>query len=167
VGLPFFIQTRSETVREDYLKKLKEINVSTIAIGVEHGSEEYRKKYMNRRMSNSELQRSFALVNKYGIRTTANVIMALPYEDEKTFQETIKLLRILKPKSISISYLQPFHGTVMREMAVKEGHIKPDHIITDSTKCMRMPQFSAEKIRHYYENFQKYVNGEIELEQIP
>ena len=163
VNLPFYIQTRSETIREDFVKRLNEINVSTIAIGVEHGSEEYRKKYMHRMMSNDELKRSFDIVHKYGIRTTANIIMALPYEDENYFKETIKLLRVLKPSSVTLSYLQTFHGTMMHEMAVKEGYIKKDYIIPDTRNFLVMNRFPPDRIRHYYENFRKYIDGELEI----
>ena len=167
IGLPFFIQTRCETIREDYIRKLKEINVSTIALGVEHGDEAYRKRYMLRHMNNKQLQRAFDIIHKYDIRTTANVIMAVPYEDEKIFQNTIKLLKRLRPKSVSISFCQPFHGTRMREMAVQEGYIPEGHIISNSTQCLNMPQFPQELIHHYYENFRKYLEGEMELAEIP
>jgi anaerobic magnesium-protoporphyrin IX monomethyl ester cyclase len=167
IGLPFYIQTRCETIREDYIRKLKEINVSTIALGVEHGDEGYRKQYMLRKMSNAQLQQAFDIIHKYDIRTTANVIMAVPHEDEKTFQNTVRLLKQLQPKSVSISFFQPFHGTRMRDMAVQEGYISEAHIISDSTQCLNMPQFPQERIRHYYENFRKYLNGEMELEEVP
>jgi anaerobic magnesium-protoporphyrin IX monomethyl ester cyclase len=167
VCLPFFIQTRSETVTEEKIKKLKEITpnpeISTIAIGIEHGSEEYRRKYMNRLMKNADLERAFSIIHKHGLRSTANVIMACPHETHQDFLETIKLLRRIHPKSVSVSYLQPFHGTRMRQMCVEAGYIEPDHIIADTTKCLKMHQFPEEKIRHYYENFSKYVSGELEL----
>jgi len=142
---------------------LKEINVSTIGLGVEHGNEEYRRKYLNRKMSNESLKKSFDIIHKYNIRTTANVIMGLPYETEEIFQDTIRLLRKLKPRSISVNFLQPYRGTKMREMAIEAGYIPEDYIITNTYKCLDMPQFKLEKIMHYYENLQRYVDGELEL----
>ena len=164
IGLPFYIQTRSETVREDYIKKLKEINVSTIAIGVEHGDEGLRREYLNRHMNNDNLQRAFDIVHKYDIRTTANIIIGMPGEKEEMFKETIGLLRKLKPKSISVNYFAPFRGTLLREKAVESGYIPSDYIISDSTVCLDMPEFKRERIIHYYDNFSKYLESELKLE---
>jgi len=44
INLPFYIQTRSDVVTEEYVNKLKKINISTIGIGIEHGNEGLRKK---------------------------------------------------------------------------------------------------------------------------
>ncbi len=162
IDLPFYIQTRSEVVTEEYVKRLKDINISTIGIGIEHGDENLRKK-MNRYMSNEDLERAFEIVHKYDIRSTANIIIGMPYEEESMFKETIKLLKKIKPKSISINYFQPYRGTLMREQAVKLGYLPADHIITDSNVCMDMPLFPRERQVHFYENFSKYIDGELEL----
>jgi len=160
INLPFYIQTRSEVVTEEYVKKLKQINISTIAIGIEHGDESLRKK-MNRHMSNDNLKRAFDIVHKYEIRSTANIIIGMPYEEETMFKETIKLLQEIKPKSISINYFQPYRGTLMREQAVKLGYISEDHIITDSNVSIDMPLFKKDRQVHFYENFRRYVDGEL------
>ncbi|OGX34834.1 MAG: hypothetical protein A3I43_03420 [Omnitrophica WOR_2 bacterium RIFCSPLOWO2_02_FULL_50_19] len=163
IGLPFYLQTRSETVREDYIKKLKEINVSTIAIGVEHGDEGLRKEYLNRHMNNDNLQRAFDIVHKYDIRTTANVIMGLPGEKEEMLKQTLELLRKLKPWSVSVNYFQPFRGTLLRDKAVESGYIPADYIICDSNTCLDMPEFKRDRIIHYYENFRKYLEGKLKI----
>jgi radical SAM superfamily enzyme YgiQ (UPF0313 family) len=165
INLPFYIQTRSETVKEDYVKSLKEIGVSTIAIGVEHGDEDYRKEYMGRKMGNDSLQKAFDIVNKNQIRTTANIIIGMPHETEKMMGKTINLLKNLKPSSVSINFWTPYRGTVMREMAVKDGIIPENHMITKTNTCLDMPQFRADRIRHYFENLKKYVEGELFFEE--
>jgi radical SAM superfamily enzyme YgiQ (UPF0313 family) len=166
VDLPFYIQTRSETVKEEYVKKLKDINISTIAIGVEHGNEEFRRKYMNRKMSNESIQKAFDIVHKYDIRTTANIIIGMPHETEAMMGDTIELLKRLKPKSVSINYFTPYRGIAMRDMAIEEGIIPEDHVITETNVCLDMPQFRTERIKHYYDNLKKYVSGELEFEII-
>ncbi|MBI4982288.1 MAG: hypothetical protein HZC15_04010 [Candidatus Omnitrophica bacterium] len=129
-------------------------------IGIEHGDESLRKK-MNRHMSNDNLKRAIDIVHKYEIRSTANIIIGMPYEEETMFKETIKLLQEIKPKSISINYFQPYRGTLMREQAVKLGYISEDHIITDSNVSIDMPLFRKDRQVHFYENFRRYVDGEL------
>jgi len=164
VDLPFYIQTRSETIREDYIKKLKEVNISTIGIGIEEGDEDYRKKYLNRYGSNKNIQKAFEIVHKYGIRSTANVIIGMPYETENMFKETIKLLKKVKPRSYSVNYFQPYRGTLMREKAIELGYLPKDHVIFDSNICIDMPEFRKERQAHYYENLKKYLGGKLKIE---
>jgi radical SAM superfamily enzyme YgiQ (UPF0313 family) len=163
VDLPFYIQTRSETVKENYIRRLKDIGVSTIAIGVEHGNEQYRKTHMRRMMKNESIIKAFDIVNGLGIRTTANVIIGMPGEREEMMKETVDLIRRVKPGSVSLNFFTPYRGTEMRAMAVAEGTIPPDHIITETNTCYGTPSFPAERIQHYYENFKKYVDGELTL----
>jgi anaerobic magnesium-protoporphyrin IX monomethyl ester cyclase len=162
VNLPFYIQTRSETIKEEYIEALAKINISTIAIGVEHGHEAYRRKYLNRRMSNESIVRAFKIVHQHGIRTTANIIIGMPYEEETMMVETIDLLKRVKPTSVSVNYFAPYQGTAMREMAVKERDIPPDHQIKDTNVCYGTGRFPSERMVHYYENLKKYINGELE-----
>lgn len=163
IDLPFYIQTRSETVKEEYVKQLKEINISTIGIGVEHGHEEFRKRHLNRKMSNESLQKAFDIIHKYEIRSTANLIIGMPHETEAMFYETVKLIRRLSPKSVSINWFQPYRGTRMRDMAIEQGLIPPNHVLNESNVCLDMPQFRADRIKYCYENFMKLVDGEIEI----
>ncbi|MFA6291864.1 MAG: cobalamin-dependent protein, partial [Victivallales bacterium] len=48
IGLPFWIETRPETVTADKLKKLKAVGCEGISIGVEHGNDGFRRKHLNR-----------------------------------------------------------------------------------------------------------------------
>jgi radical SAM superfamily enzyme YgiQ (UPF0313 family) len=160
INLPFFIQTRCEEIKEDRIKMLKEINISSIGIGIEHGNEEFRKKYLNRGMSNEDLKNAFAIVHKYNIRSTANLIIGMPYEKESMLQDTINLLKEIKPKSYGLSYYMPFRGTKMFDLSVEIGAITKDHIISNSNDPLNLPDFPKEKIKYYFENLKYLINKE-------
>ena len=53
--LPFWIQTRPETVRADRFRKLKKIGLLRVAFGVEHGNEQFRKRVLNRSVKNDKI----------------------------------------------------------------------------------------------------------------
>ena len=89
----------------------------------------------------------------------------MPGEEARMFKQTIDLLRKLKPKSVSINFFQPYRGTKLREVALQDGAIGSDNIISDSNTCLDLKTFSREKIIEYYENFSKYLEGEIEFEE--
>lgn len=157
VGLPFYVQTRPETITDRNVKALKEGGVSTIAIGIENGNEEYRTKYLNRKMGNDVIKRAFEIIHGYDIRTTANIIFGMPFETEEMMQETIKLMQEIKPESYSINYYAPYRGTKMREVAIERRIIPEDHIVENSNVCLDIPGFSKDKITHYFENFFEYL----------
>ena len=45
IGLPFWVQTRPETISDYKIKKLAEVGLDRMSFGVEHGNEEFRAKY--------------------------------------------------------------------------------------------------------------------------
>ena len=44
INLPFWMQTRVETLTEDHVQQLENVGCNRISIGLEHGNEEFRKK---------------------------------------------------------------------------------------------------------------------------
>ena len=108
-------------------------------------------------MYNAVIEKAFATVHKYKIRSTANFIIGMPHEEEKTFYDSVRLVQKIKPSSYSVNYFQPYHGTKLREVAVELGLIPKDHIINESNTCLDMPQFRRERIINCYENFKRYI----------
>lgn len=161
INLPYYIQTRPETITKEKVKLLKYSGISTIAIGIEHGDEKYRKKYLNRKHNNELLKKSFNIVHEFDIRTTANIILGMSYEKEEMTRKTINLMKEIKPKSYSINYYAPYRGTIMRKMAIEQGTITEDYIVENSNEPLNIPDFSKEKIKYYYENFSELLKEKV------
>ena len=49
INLPFWMQTRPETIDDYNMSKLKSVGLHRISFGVEHGNEEFRKRILDRR----------------------------------------------------------------------------------------------------------------------
>ena len=56
---PFWIQTRAETITPYYLKKLKEVGLHRMSIGLEHGNEKFRKEVVSRNYPNAVIIKAF------------------------------------------------------------------------------------------------------------
>jgi radical SAM superfamily enzyme YgiQ (UPF0313 family) len=165
IKLPFYIQTRPESCKPEYLDLLSDVNSvsggnSSIAIGVEHGNEALRKKVLNRHMSNDVIAKTFDTIHEYGFRSTANMIIGMPYDREELFIDSINLLKRIKPKSVSLNYFMPYTGTRMRQVAIDMGCIPKDYIVDSSWSIISVPGFKKDRLQHVYENFMGYVNGE-------
>ena len=55
IGLPFWMQTRPETISDYKIKKLAEIGLHRISFGIEHGNEKFRRKLLDREWSNKDI----------------------------------------------------------------------------------------------------------------
>ena len=55
IKLPFWCQTRIETISEEKFKKLKEVGLHRITFGMEHGNEKFRRTVVKRNYSNKLL----------------------------------------------------------------------------------------------------------------
>ena len=167
INLPFFIMTRADSlIDEEKIKLLKDANCTTIGIGVESGNEEIRKNLLNKKMPNSIYERAFENCHKYDIRTTANVMIGLPFETEENILETANFCKKLKPHSLSLAIFAPYHGTKLYEICVKNGFIEDkynENIATISSSILTMPQISKEMIEEYYYkiNDMVYNNNEV------
>lgn len=163
VSLPFFIMTRADSLLDEQkVAMLKKAGCVTIGIGVESGNEEIRKKLLNKNISNSVYKKAFEVCHKYEIRTTANVMMGLPFETEENILETVKFCRKLRPKSLSLAIFAPYHGTKLRDICIKNGFMEDrlyDEIAIINHSVLNMPQLNKERIEELYYKFNDLVYG--------
>lgn len=161
VTLPFFIMTRADSLLdESRVKMLKDAGCVTIGIGVESGNEELRRKLLNKDIPNSVYEKAFAHCHAHDLRTTANVMMGLPFETEENIIETARFCKKLQVRSLSLAIFAPYHGTRLRDVCVENGFIE-DRIYEDIAiidhSTLRMPQLSQEKIAELYGKFNELV----------
>ena len=161
VSLPFFIMTRADSLLDEKkIKMLKEAGCVTIGIGVESGNEDIRRKLLNKNITNDVYEKAFANCHKYDIRTTANVMIGLPFETEENIIESANFCRKLQAKSLSLSIFAPYHGTVLRDVCIEEAYIEntiSGDIAIINRSILNMPQLSKEKIEELYLKFNSLV----------
>lgn len=126
IGLPFWCQSRPETVTEEKIKILKEMNCSDLQFGIEHGNEQFRADMLNRHVSNKKIIESLKLVEKYQIPYTVNNIIGFPRETRELVFDTIHLNRHFHPKSINCYMFTPYRGTWLRQYCVENGLLDKD-----------------------------------------
>jgi radical SAM superfamily enzyme YgiQ (UPF0313 family) len=148
---------------------LRDTRCDGIGIGVEAGSEWFRRNVLRRTLSNDRLIEAFKLIHEYGIRTTANAMIAFPGEDEEDILETIRLISSLEPKSFDASFVTAYSGTDIHKVAVKLGYVdvldEPGFrgMVTDLSfrgrSTIRNPLITPERLSDIYMNFNEYVSG--------
>jgi len=155
IGLPFWIQTRPETLTEDKIRRLKEVGLFWMSIGVEHGDEAFRTKILKRPTRNKLLFEIMGMLDRCDQGASLNFIVGLPFETRELVMESIKLSRTLyrlNPRiRVNICGFTPFRGSELYDICVEQGFWDgsiPFVTETDVTSCamIRQPHLSADDI---------------------
>ena len=159
IKLPFWMQTRPETLTDDKVRRLAEVGLHRFSVGIEHGDDEFRKKILKRSWKNEAIIEALKIPHRYGVQFTCNNIVGFPTETRDLAMKTIELNRHIESDSQNMNAFVPFHGTPLRKMVEEMGFLKPG----DITKCLTdrpmldMPQFSAKEIAGLIKCFVLYV----------
>ena len=162
--IPFWMNTRAETITEHRAKGLEEMNMLRCNIGIEHGNHEYRKKYLKRNVSDEVQIKAFNMLVGKKYKAVANSIIGMPDENRNLVFDTINFVRKL-PKEVEATgayVFAPYHGTPLRDLAVQKGYIKDDSIVSlslssGSKSMLNMPGLSSEEIGGLARTFSFYV----------
>ena len=159
IKLPFWIQTRPETINLEKINKLKEIGCEGLTMGVEHGNEEFRKKILNRFVSNNIIIKGFEIAKQSGIRISANNIVGFPCETRELFFDTVELNRKINVNNCIINIFSAYKGTQLWKLAVEKGYILKNDVAGDyrSDAKLNMPQLSNEQIKGLQRTFPLYI----------
>lgn len=158
--IPFWMNTRPETLDQEKIDLLKQMNCYRISIGIECGSEEFRKKKLNRHASNQEILEHMDILAKSGLVFSVNNMIGFPDETREMIFETIEFNRKLSGyDSLTVSIFTPYHGTKLREVAVQKGYLDSEAMTTHTTSSspLKMPQLSSEEIDGLMRTFTMYV----------
>jgi radical SAM superfamily enzyme YgiQ (UPF0313 family) len=138
----FVCNAHARIFDEDMARHLKEAGCRIVKFGLESGSEKIRRNVLNRYMSNKDIERAFDVAHKFGLHTSAFVMIGLPHEKKKDIMETIELLARIQPGRFRWSLFFPFIGTKAYEIAEHAGLIDFEKMgmldnFTDET-CMML-----------------------------
>lgn len=157
--LPFWIQTRPETVRAKRFEKLLDIGLLRVAFGVEHGNELFRERILHRKVKNQLIIDNLKIVTDMKIPISVNNIMGFPTETRDLVFDTIELNRHFASDGINAYSFTPFHGTPLRELSEKLGYIQKGELSRSimAPTMLTMPQFTKEAIEGIRRCFVLYV----------
>ncbi len=169
IGLPFWCQTRIETITKERVSLLKKMGCDRVSIGLEHGNEQFRTKILKKNFTNQQAVAAVKLLNEGGIPVTVNNIIGFPDETRELAFDTIRLNRSISADSINAYFFVPYRGTPLRDYCLKKGYISSESR-TDSlmrNSILTMPDFSADEIKGLARTFPLYIKmPEASFEQI-
>lgn len=135
IGLPFFCMFYPGMEKESIIKKLKEMGLAGVWLGIQSGSERIRKNIFFRNHSNLQVFRAAKLFQKYGISVRYDFILNNPFETAWDKIQTLKMLmKLPKPYSANLFSLAYFPNTDITNMALEKGYIKESQVEGNDSK---------------------------------
>lgn len=161
INLPFFIETRVETVKPGQAKALEDVGCDGIAMGVESGSQRIRKGLLKRLMNDDTIIAAFREFEKTSIRISANNIIGFPGETREDIMKTIEINRQINPDSVVVNAFRPYSGTELRKICINKGLIPPEERVEDNRTYGAfyngaMPAEEIEGIRRMFNFYVKF-----------
>ena len=158
IALPFWFQTRPETIREDRLLRMSHLDFR-ISMGIESGNENMRRNVLSRKVSNARILEATGILNTLGVRYSVNNMIGFPDETREQIFDTIELNRRCGVDDVNCFIFVPYRGTRLHEICVERGYISASHIADEHTmgSSLTMPQITAEEIYGLFRTFPLYV----------
>jgi radical SAM superfamily enzyme YgiQ (UPF0313 family) len=151
LNVPYGCMCRVECIDEPMVDLLKRTGCRGVSMGVECGDEQFRRKYLNRFMSNDTIKRAFRLLKKAGITTVSFNMIGWPIGDhDKLTKATSDLNKELNPDFVQVTWFYPFQGTKLYDYCIKNDLInKKKHLLS----------YHKESILKMYEGKKSYFKS--------
>ncbi|NYT05596.1 MAG: B12-binding domain-containing radical SAM protein [Methanomicrobiales archaeon] len=159
VGLPFWCQTRPETVSEEKIRIIRDMGCQNAQFGIECGNEAFRREILARNYSNEQILRAAHLLEEYGIAYTVNNIIGFPGETRELVFDTIRINRLIHPSTMNVYLFTPYRGTRLHQYCVEQGYLDADaevHQLLDSTELKGQP-LSYDELKGLQRTFPLYA----------
>ena len=159
INLPFWCQTRVETVTEKRIIQLKDVGLHFMAFGMEHGNEEFRANTVRRKYTNATAIEALKVPKQCGIPFAVNNIIGFPGETRELSFDTIELNREFEADQMSCSIFQPYLGTPLRPICENLGLLHPDTLCPANSEntVMTIPGYTSEQLIGLKRTFAMYV----------
>ncbi|MBU4248659.1 MAG: B12-binding domain-containing radical SAM protein [Verrucomicrobia bacterium] len=155
--LPFDINARPETLNDEICRMLRDAGCRRVSIGIENGSENFRREVLGRNTTNDQISRAFEACRAAGLKTKAFNIVGFPYETPAIVRETVELNARINPDSVIVGIFEPYPGTKLAEVCLKERFIDPELMdmafVGRTDTVLQMPQFPRREILRCFRNF--------------
>ncbi len=159
IRIPFWLNTRSETITEEKVAMLEDIGCHRMSVGVECGNPEYSRSVLKRPLDKERVIKACAIVSKSSIQLSVNNMIGFPDETRELMFDTIRLNRNIDANSYTCSIFQPYRGTKLYDRCVEKGYIDPSELCYDPTYSspLRQPHITSDEIKGIYRTFPLYV----------
>ncbi|MFC1709755.1 B12-binding domain-containing radical SAM protein [Candidatus Omnitrophota bacterium] len=141
VNLPFVCVAAPNCIKEDHIKRLMDIGLFRIGVGVESGSENTLNQYKRSHSSLKKIVEVAGILHKLHPRLgySFDFICDNPYETEDDLKKTISLLEAMpKTYDLDLFSLTFYPGTYLYDKAVQDGFIEDSYYLKKNKYYRRL-----------------------------
>ncbi len=117
--------SRVNTVDQEIVYWMRRAGCIQISFGVESGSSRIRKA-LNKTIKDQEIQKAFEITRAYGMMPRAYFIYGSPRESRETINQSIRLMKKIKPLGTIFYILDIFPGTKLYEEFKERAAVEDD-----------------------------------------
>lgn len=137
------------------LKLMKRSGCWQISYGIESASQKILD-FAGKAITIEQIETAVRLTHEAGILSKGYFIFGLPYETEKTMENTIRFAKRIPLTDISVFMLTPFPGSKMYDIAEQHGTIEKDFDKMNILDVVYVPKgLSKEKLLYYQRRFMR------------
>jgi len=157
--------TRIDTVKPQYLEKLKQAGVNWLAVGIEAGNQEIRREITKGKFEDINIRQVIQMIKDADINVGGNFIFGLGHDTWDTMQETLNLAFELNTEMFNCYAATSLPGSPLYQKARKEnwtlpqkysefGFLSYDHVPskTYSLTASEVLAFRDYAFRAYFQN---------------
>lgn len=144
VGLPFMCNQRVDQFSEERARALKKAGCFMVLFGVESGDESIRRRLLQKRTTNEQIEAAFDICKRVGLKTIGSFIIGLPDESIAQIESTLELNQRITPDLSFVNIFYPYRGTPLGDHCFREGLVDTDKLATFSNErretVLRFPE---------------------------
>lgn len=125
-GFNIWAYTRVDTVKPQYLEKLKAAGVNWLALGIESGNTEIRREITKGKFEETNIRNVVKMIQDAGINVCGNYIVGLGHDTYETMQETLNLAQELNCENHNIYCATSLPGSPLYLKAKRENWELPE-----------------------------------------
>src|SRR4030067_1576397 len=140
--------TRVDSVSAEMLIWMKKAGCLSISYGAESGSPTVLKA-INKRHTRDQIVKAFKMTHDGGIMAYILLMVGNPNESEQSIDETIELLRIIKPDKIRTTLTKVYPATDLYRISNKKGLANDEYWLTDKAAPIYTAENSLYKLKEW------------------
>lgn len=122
---------RVNLIDEYLLAEMKSAGCNGVKLGIESGSDRILKNVMKKKITVAQIKHAAELIRNSGIHWTGYFMMGLPTETEQDMNQTLELMRQIKPDFASLSVYEPLPGTQLYNTGIAAGLVTDQRTLDD------------------------------------
>jgi len=126
LGIAYKISSRVDYLDDEILGYLKKTGCYSIYFGVESGSQRILD-YLEKGITVQDIKNAFQSAHKFGIDCCAYIMIGVPSETKQDVDETMNLIKDIKPNHLHCSICTPMPRTYLYDRLMEDDVITSDY----------------------------------------